>query len=379
MPPRRPVLLRKCQHFYHWDQAEGESISQYIAALQKAARHCQFVDLDDYLLDRLVSGVRDENLKRRLIAKSELSFQEVLDEACAAKLAALSLADLPRGQVSNKLRAEPVHYNDAQFSDEDDVGVTSDVDRIKDTQHPTRQPGRAPGGCWSCGGSHSRAVCRLKEAICRWCSQRGHIAHVCQSQKPAEMPPPTPRGDRRAPVRRTGAQSSRSAWGREPGGVNWVYPAHDVTAWPKITLSVTIEGRPCPMEVDMGSANSIVSWSMIKRMVPHMAKRHLEPCRLQLQDYQGNPIAIVGTGHFRVQFKDFCGRLPLVVVEAPLPSLLGLNWFQALGLQIQGVHALQMAELDMLVQEFPAVFDGKLGCYKGPPVSFSLDPMVPPR
>lgn len=80
------------------------------------ARHCQFVDLEDYLLDRLISGVRDENLKRRLLAKPELSFQEALDEACATELASLSIADLPQGQVSSKPKGESIHYSAAEYS-----------------------------------------------------------------------------------------------------------------------------------------------------------------------------------------------------------------------------------------------------------------------
>lgn len=54
-----PSRIASRQHFYHQDQAPGESINQYVMALRRAACHCEFVNLHDYLLDRLVSGVRD--------------------------------------------------------------------------------------------------------------------------------------------------------------------------------------------------------------------------------------------------------------------------------------------------------------------------------
>lgn len=79
------------------------------------------------------------------------------------------------------------------------------------------------------------------------------------------------------------------------------------------------------MEVDFSSATSLVSWNMIKRLVPKLTKRQLDPYNLLLKDYQGANIPIVGSGTFRVQFQKFSGLLSLVIVEGPLPSLLDLN------------------------------------------------------
>lgn len=61
---------------------------------------------------------------------------------------------------------------------------------------------------------------------------------------------------------------------------------------------------------------------------------------LVLKDYQGTPSPIIGRGYFSVQYKQFAGRLPLVVVEKPLTSLLGLNWFASLGLTIGGINSI---------------------------------------
>lgn len=99
---------------------------------------------------------------------------------------------------------------------------------------------------------------------------------------------------------------------------------------------------------------------------------------MSLRDYQGNNIPIVGHGQFRIKYKEFSGHLPLVVIEGRLPSLLGLDWFNSLGLGISGVNVVQNTDIDILAQEFPSVFDGKLGMYTGKPVSFNLDPAVAP-
>uniref|UniRef100_A0A670HPH4 Gypsy retrotransposon integrase-like protein 1 n=1 Tax=Podarcis muralis TaxID=64176 RepID=A0A670HPH4_PODMU len=132
------------------------------------------------------------------------------------------------------------------------------------------------------------------------------------------------------------------------------------------------------MEIDTGSALSIVSWSTIKRLVPRVSKRQLDSHRVHLRDYQGNDIPVVGVGWFRIAFKDFSGLLRLVVVEGQRPSLLGLDWFDALSLEVTGINCISNAETEGLVKDFAEVFDGTLGQYTGTPISFSLDPQVAP-
>ncbi|XP_032081537.1 uncharacterized protein K02A2.6-like, partial [Thamnophis elegans] len=56
----------------------------------------------------------------------------------------------------------------------------------------------------------------------------------------------------------------------------------------------------------------------------------------------------------------------------------GLEWFSALGLTIEGVHRVVSLPVDSVLDEFSDVFDGKLGCYKGTPISLCLDPQVAP-
>lgn len=61
-----PTLLARMARrhaFWHQYQNKGESVSQYMAALRQAALYCEFSDLDDILLDQLISGVRDIKLQ----------------------------------------------------------------------------------------------------------------------------------------------------------------------------------------------------------------------------------------------------------------------------------------------------------------------------
>lgn len=109
-----PSCIARRHAFHHRNQAEGESISQFVAALRSVALYFQFRDLDNVLLDRVVCGVRDLHLQCCLLAKPDLMVQAVLDEARAAEISELSLAELQR-KTSPTIFFKPVdvHYEEA--------------------------------------------------------------------------------------------------------------------------------------------------------------------------------------------------------------------------------------------------------------------------
>ena len=67
-------------YFYRRNQEPGESIADYIAELRRLSTHCNFeaAQLEEALRDRLVCGLRNEACQRRLLTKSDLTFQEAL-------------------------------------------------------------------------------------------------------------------------------------------------------------------------------------------------------------------------------------------------------------------------------------------------------------
>ena len=75
-------------HFHSRFQKESESIAQFVAELRRLAVHCEFDGtLDNMLRDRLVCGVRDPQLQKRLLAEHQLTFSKALDVAQAFECA----------------------------------------------------------------------------------------------------------------------------------------------------------------------------------------------------------------------------------------------------------------------------------------------------
>ena len=51
----------------------SESIAEYVAELRKLALHCDYKDaLSEMLRDRLVCGVNDDRMQRRLLSETKL-------------------------------------------------------------------------------------------------------------------------------------------------------------------------------------------------------------------------------------------------------------------------------------------------------------------
>ena len=63
------------------DQAENETISDYIVAFQKLSINCAFGDenqLNKRLRNRLVVGVKEDAIRNRLLAEHDLSWKRVM-------------------------------------------------------------------------------------------------------------------------------------------------------------------------------------------------------------------------------------------------------------------------------------------------------------
>ncbi|XP_015266366.1 PREDICTED: uncharacterized protein K02A2.6-like [Gekko japonicus] len=104
--------------------------------------------------------------------------------------------------------------------------------------------------------------------------------------------------------------------------------------------------------------------------------RHSLPRRRAVRD--GGGFRVGGRDSFTVEFKGKSAVLSCLIAEGNRTNLLGLDWFDPLGIAVVGVNTVVENKWAVLYSEFPEVFGGGLGRYNGPPVSFDLDPGVRP-
>ena len=90
---------------------KGESVAAYVSELRGLAQFCNYGDsLETMLRDRLVCGINDESIQRRLLAETALTFKKALELAQGMETAAKNVQEMQgTPQQSAGQSAEEVH------------------------------------------------------------------------------------------------------------------------------------------------------------------------------------------------------------------------------------------------------------------------------
>lgn len=76
-------------------RSNGENISDFVAALRNMAEYCNFWgSLEDMLRDRLVSGINNERIQRRLLSEVDSTFKKGYEIALSLETTSQHMADL---------------------------------------------------------------------------------------------------------------------------------------------------------------------------------------------------------------------------------------------------------------------------------------------
>lgn len=163
-------------HFYTRAQREGESVSEFLVDLRRLSANCNFAELDNMLRDRLVCGIRDESIQRRLFAEKKLDFSTALSLIHIIEAAQKDVRSI-RSHQQPELR----------------------IDQLRIGQRNGRadpwQPDIATQSlCYRClDGRHNSHNCPFKNAKCLRCQRVGHTKRACRAK-------PVFRGGERLPL-----------------------------------------------------------------------------------------------------------------------------------------------------------------------------------
>ncbi|XP_070586755.1 uncharacterized protein [Erythrolamprus reginae] len=199
--PTKPAMVFRHQ-FSRMAQTETESINHFATRLRTVLAKCKFDNPEARLTDALVFGMKNASVRNKLLTEDEPTLQTVIKLAQTAEVAdaaAKELKENERREIIAKIdsashRAEgsddltPPAYN------EDNCLLLQDQPRQHRAPHHT-----AP--CAGCRGNHQRQRCPFRDAICRRCNRRGHIAEACRASAPEETfsTPRPQRGQYQAP------------------------------------------------------------------------------------------------------------------------------------------------------------------------------------
>ncbi|XP_077550655.1 uncharacterized protein LOC144163846 [Haemaphysalis longicornis] len=81
--PKRSAVVKRFR-FNSCVRAEGESVSNFMAALKSLSEHCNFgTEIGNMLRDRIVCGINNADVQTRLLEKPDLTFDDAVQTALA--------------------------------------------------------------------------------------------------------------------------------------------------------------------------------------------------------------------------------------------------------------------------------------------------------
>lgn len=92
--PKPSVIVQRFKFHTH-SHKSGVTVAAFVAELRQLSEHCEFgAVLEDMLRDRLVCGINDDGIHRRLVGEATLTFRRALEIAQAMETAAINTKDI---------------------------------------------------------------------------------------------------------------------------------------------------------------------------------------------------------------------------------------------------------------------------------------------
>ena len=223
-------------------QQPGETIPMFLAELRHLTEHCAFgATLDEMLCDRLVCGVHDIRIRRRLLAEPKLTLKRALHLALAIDTTDKDASEIQKGD--SKEGYTPL--NKVDFKVEKGTEIN----------------------CYRCGGNHYHKSCHFKDAKCCACGKLGHLSRVCQARQKGNLPPLGYNKKSDTPKDTHLLEGGEEAMGREQGVGTYYLFILGSKRPPPYKVQLSVGGQTLEMEVDTGASLSVISEGTCKNLV----------------------------------------------------------------------------------------------------------------
>ena len=199
------------------------------------------------LRDRLVCGINDAAIQRRLLAEKDLDFKKAFEMAQAMEVATENARTLQQTTTTTPTGA----------------GATTpggtDESVLRFDQSKNRMPPRKDSAkCSRCGSQgHIPYQCKFRTAKCFNCSKIGHIAAVCRS-----------RTEERHVSEVKLLEGAAIIESMDDPYTLFSLPSADKDNRQPLTVEVCLNGIPHRMELDTGASVSLMAKSTLDALWP---------------------------------------------------------------------------------------------------------------
>ena len=331
----KPLVIAERYQFHTRSQKTTESVVEYLASLRKLATYCEFEGfLAQALRDRFVCGLHNSAIQTKLLSEADLTLERAVEIAQSLESAEKS---------SKKLQGED----------------HSSISRISHQSHKSHNKKQ----CYRCGeDSHASDSCRFRDAVCRKCHRKGHIARVCRSgSQPSKSGGSHKTKHKVNLVQQKQEEDTKieddTAQEDDPIEHFTIFKVTEDSRQP-IKVKMELQQQEVEMEVDTGAAVSLMSVSQYNKLFPNLP---LQSSKLTLSTYTGEQLKLKGERKLEVKYGSQCKHLTIHVIEEEGPCLLGRDWLREIKLDWRCIGLLSVnkdkEKVDDLLSKYSNVFE----------------------
>ncbi|KAJ8735710.1 hypothetical protein PYW07_007330 [Mythimna separata] len=301
-------------------QEENEKFEKFVVRLRQQAAKCQFVDVDDQLLDQITDRCSSEELRKKILKNGDkMTLEDVIAEANALEVINRQLEDFSQKQKRNQ-----------------------DVNQVKDNSNNKNQRGKRE--CFRCGGWNHLAYdekCPARGRKCTKCGRIGHFKLQCKTnplkRKPEEDAKQTRNKDTKKfkrPRKDTNNIDEQKNCNSDEE-IDYVFNMNNDDI-----VICKIGGVEVDMLIDSGCKYNLItskSWSVMKRNKIKVMEQTQNPRKKFYAYGSDSPLKLLGAFKSSIELAGKTQHSIFYVVENGTRNLLGKETALALGVLRIGV------------------------------------------
>ena len=301
-------------------QGPGENIDQFVTDLKIKAKSCEYGDLCDSLIkDRIVVGIRDDQVRAKLLRTKDLDLTKAVSICRAAEASRTQMDQLQTAQAECTI---------------------NEVKKERPDRSKTVRMDNKVQDCKYCGREHQKGKCPAYGEKCRKCGKMNHFSTKCMSKTKST----------KKPVRMVEEQSDS-----ETEFYVDMVKANNDEDW---EVNLKISGRKVRFKIDTGAQCNVIPESIHRDICDK-----LERSKAKLVTYAGHCLRPKGKCTLLSEYKGKYYDIKFQVVDKKVQPVLGLKSSVHLGL-IKRVGEVKKTKDQGIQEKYADVFEG-LGCIEG--------------
>lgn len=430
--PKKSTVLSQ-HYFLNLYQKERQSIAEFVATLQRDLAECDFnvkctdcdkiISISDvFLRAQFIRGLRENWLREQLLQSNITTFDDLLTKAITLESSKIDSKELTKQIMNSNLdygtsevQKITTSNHRSRFDGSRDkfhnrgfsqTSTSISRNRSHSPTHRNRSVSRNRTNinyqelgienlCFRCAKSNHRvSKCRIRrhEVKCELCNKDGHVSKVCITTLMKNLKSNRGNGNRTYSTN-TISNTFPENNNVQTYGVNSIESEvricdlFEVTAdSDKFFVTVFLNNIPQRFEVDSGARFSLLAEDDFKKLNLNIP---LEPSSIVFRSYSDHSIQPVGKISVTATFNGKQIQDAIYIVPPGHSPLLGRSWIRGLGIELKEidktmnltslpVSIYSITTLNNVIDEFPNIFEEKVGCVPKFEVNLELRPNVKP-